>query len=377
MFYLKDQSILRRGCTFFDTCWQEEVMAKNVIRVPQGCPTINEAMELAEIFSWRSVYSKERPLKIDLDEGVHKIDTFVPDRLNTGAALRVTCHNITFAGKGRYKTIIDGGFQVLNRKNITFEAMAIHYNPDEDVDNIDNPDAVLALYGSLTNANVLNCEVKGGRNSDGMVVGKGATVTATNCSFLESNHTGVTCRGANTKVTLNKCNMERNGLNGVDIYGCAAFRATICNFTENMGCGVYTWNAKAILFDCLSHRNDCDGLFISDSGTVTATNSHFVENAENGVCCRGDNTDVQLNDCTSHHNKRTGLFAWNRGAVARLRGTKTDIHSNKKDGIQAGDGGHVMIYLPSEHNTSHDNEEEDMRTCYGTASRITFVIQKF
>jgi hypothetical protein len=54
---LTELSILRRCHTFFEKYWQN-VMAQNVIRVPQGCPTVEKAMpsliiecrNLSEIF---------------------------------------------------------------------------------------------------------------------------------------------------------------------------------------------------------------------------------------------------------------------------------------------------------------------------------------
>ena len=58
------------------------------------------------------------------------------------------------------------------------------------------------------------------------------------------------------------------------------------------------------------------------------------------------------------HNERDGLGAFN-DAVVDLHGTKTDIHSNKEDGIRALYRAKVNIHLPSQHNTSHDNVEED------------------
>ena len=58
------------------------------------------------------------------------------------------------------------------------------------------------------------------------------------------------------------------------------------------------------------------------------------------------------------HNGRNGLYTMG-GAVVDLHGTKTDIHSNKGDGIYAASGGKVNIHLPSQHNTSHDNVRED------------------
>ena len=45
--------------------------------------------------------------------------------------------------------------------------------------------------------------------------------------------------------------------------------------------------------------------------------------------------------------------------VVDLHGTKTDIHSNKLDGIVASYNAKMNIHLPSQHNTSHDNVGED------------------
>ena len=42
-------------------------------------------------------------------------------------------------------------------------------------------------------------------------------------------------------------------------------------------------------------------------------------------------------------------------AVVDLRGTNTDIHSNRRDGISASSHGKVNIHLPSQHNTTHGN----------------------
>jgi hypothetical protein len=59
------------------------------------------------------------------------------------------------------------------------------------------------------------------------------------------------------------------------------------------------------------------------------------------------------------------VYAINRGVVD-LHGTKTDIHSNKQDGIQAlGRNSKVNIHLLSQHNTSHDNVGEDRREIEG------------
>ena len=53
-----------------------------------------------------------------------------------------------------------------------------------------------------------------------------------------------------------------------------------------------------------------------------------------------------------------GLYASDR-AVVDLHGTKTDIHSNKRNGIIATRNSKVNIHLPSQHNTTHDNGDDN------------------
>ena len=47
-----------------------------------------------------------------------------------------------------------------------------------------------------------------------MIVHDGATVTATQCEFME-NGVGVNCSDANTKARLNDCTMHHNGMDGL------------------------------------------------------------------------------------------------------------------------------------------------------------------
>jgi hypothetical protein len=83
-----------------------------------------------------------------------------------------------------------------------------------------------------------------------------------------------------------------------------------------------------------------------------------MENGHHGVACFDANTKVRLNDSTMHHNGMHGLLAEDQ-AVVDLHGTTTDIHSNKHYGIGAYRNAKVNIHLPSQHNTSHDNANQD------------------
>jgi len=57
-------------------------------------------------------------------------------------------------------------------------------------------------------------------------------------------------------------------------------------------------------------------------------------------------------------------------AVVDLHGTKTDIHSNIGEGIWADDRGKVNIHLPSQHNTSHDNDVDRAQINGGSIANI-------
>jgi len=210
---------------------------------------VQKAMDLAVIFSGRKEYTETDPLKIQLEEGVHDIVGDQHGRMN------VTCSHITFVGKGKNHTTINGGFNVTNQQNVTFEELAITNQLEHG----------LRLTGSETNVDVLKCTVK-------------------ECGRI--------------------------------------------------------------------------GMFVEGGATVTATDSEFMENRSGGVFCVGANTKARLTDCKMHHNGKSGLWAYNH-AVVDLHGTKTDIHSNKDDGIRAFSRAKVNIHLPSQHNTSHDNDDED------------------
>ena len=83
-----------------------------------------------------------------------------------------------------------------------------------------------------------------------------------------------------------------------------------------------------------------------------------MDNGHSGVGCFDANTKVRLNDSTMHHNGIYGLVAFIH-AVVDLHGTKTGIHSNKRFGIGALDNAKVNIHLHSQHNTTHDNVDDN------------------
>ena len=228
------------------------MLKKNVIQVPEGCPTMHQAMDLAVIFSERNECTRENPVKIEVGEGDHEM---VGVKGNyPGTSMQINCSNITIVGKGKGKTTILGGFYVNGKQNIKIEQLSV----------ANEKGVSLVCKGSGTNVDVMECCFKECKYQ-GMVVDAGAIVTATRCDFMENREDGVAC-----------------------------------------------YNASV----------------------------------------------VRLNDSTMHHNEKAGLYA-SEHAVVDLHGTKTDIHSNKEDGIYAMENAKVNIHLPSQHNTTHDNENDN------------------
>jgi hypothetical protein len=233
--------------------------------------------------------------------------------------MHVNCNSITIVGKGKGKTTLLGGFYVNGKQNVKIEQLA----------GTNSGGYGLLCAGSGTNVDVTECCFKKCSNS-GMGVEKGATVIATRCDFTENGECGVACYGANTKVRLNDSTMHDNGEDGlwagdhavVDLHG------TKTDIHSNKECGIWaTGNTKVNIHLPSQHNTTHDNV--------------------------GQN-----------RNQNSGLVAC-VGAVVDLHGTKTDIHSNRGDGIFALDDGKVNIHLPSQHNTTHDNDEEDREQING------------
>jgi hypothetical protein len=140
---LEDLSILRRTNTFFQSYW-ESVLRQNMIRVPQGCPTVEKTMAVAVVFSAQKVYTIVDPLQIQLDKGIHEIVGYTNEDDEYRTVVNVTCSHITFVGKGKDHTTIRGGFRVENQQNVKFEELSIT-NPGNN-----GYDCGLELNGSET-----------------------------------------------------------------------------------------------------------------------------------------------------------------------------------------------------------------------------------
>ena len=265
---LKALSTVRRCNTFFEEYWQY-VLKQNTIQVPEGCPTINEAMDLAVIFSERNECPKDNPVKIVVGEGEHEMVGVGGDY--AGSLMHVSCSNITIVGKGQGKTTILGGFYVNGKQNVKIEQLS--------ATNAGTGGCGLVCEASGTNVDVTECCFKKCLVS-GMSVVDGATATAIRCEFLENvNGCGVFCRAANTKVRLNDCKMHHNG-NGlgaqanavVDLYG------TTTDIHSNKRDGIVAYNHAKVNIHLPSqhsttHNNGGEDRRLSNGGSIANINA--------------------------------------------------------------------------------------------------------
>jgi pectate lyase len=176
---------------------------------------VNQALELAVVFSERNECTRENPVQVQVGEGNHEMWTLVDVLGSTTYHIPVDCNNVTIVGKGKGKTTILGGFGVNGKQNVKIQQLSARNIAGHGLD---------CRNGATVD--VTECCFKSCRD-DGMHVRDGATVTATQCEFMENGGRAVFCLRANTKVRLNDCKVHHNGMSGllalndavVDVHG--------------------------------------------------------------------------------------------------------------------------------------------------------------
>jgi hypothetical protein len=142
--------------------------------------------------------------------------------------------------------------------------------------------------------------------------------------------------------------------------------------TNTSDYGIYMSNAKVELFDVALKGCNHAALYIPNTTsetTVVATRCEFA-NSMYGANVSGILTSATFNNCIFHDNSDDGI-AGDENATIHLHGEATAIHSNGEDGIYSQYCSKVIIHLPSHHNTSYNNGNEDRLTVLdGTITNI-------
>jgi hypothetical protein len=141
---------------------------------------------------------------------------------------------------------------------------------------------------------------------------------------------------------------------------------TFKNMTvTNTSRGIHMSNAKVELIDVAVKECRRFALFILDSTfatTVVATRCEFA-NSRCGALVSGSLTSATFNNCVFNDNSSDGIYGYR--STIHLHGDATAIHSNTRYGIYACMSGKVIIHLPSHHNTSYNNGDQDRHTSSG------------
>ena len=271
------------------------MLKQNIIRVPEGCPTMNEALELAVVlFSERNECTRENPVKIEVGEGKHEmVGVAAAPGNHCGHLTHVSCNNIIIVGKGKDKTTILGAFCVDGKKNVKIEQLTVA-----------NGCYGFFCTGSGSNVDVTECCAKNCIFAGMCVVG-GATATATRCDFMENGGTGVTCH-CYSNVTLNGSTMHRNGGHGLSA------------------------DDHAVVDLC---------------GTETDIHS----NQNNGICAR-KNAKVNIHLASQHNithdNVEDNRYQDTGGSIANINANGTFTHVEE-------------LYIDSDHDTDTDSDDDE------------------
>jgi len=141
---------------------------------------------------------------------------------------------------------------------------------------------------------------------------------------------------------------------------------TVTNTSDN-GSGIDMMNAKVELIDVVL-KGCCSvalllPYYTSATTAVVATRCEF-SNSSRGAEVGGRLSSATFKNCVFHDNRTDGIYAYTKATI-HLHGEATAVHSNGAYGIYAATSCKVIIHLPSHHNTSYDNRQEDRKTTIG------------
>lgn len=217
---LKDLALTRSVAQFFGCFWQDRFMKNKIpLRVPEDI-SISNVMVACEQFNKLKVFTKEDPLVVQLGRGVHRI--LQQDingsmyRINS-KTLVVSCSNITFVGQGSFHdyplaiagagTTVLGSFIISNQTDVSFKHIQVQREGEA------RSQHGLEVLGPRTVVDVSSCRFDSCQS--GIYCKFGATITASNCEFVNNDFSGMVVVGSNAILT--NCKFQSNAGDGISI----------------------------------------------------------------------------------------------------------------------------------------------------------------
>ena len=207
-----EQALSVRGMSrFFCECsdvYMQNFWSEPILHLPQDTRSLARAMEMCQYLTRQEEYVEGTTVVVELGIGVHEVigSCRVPDINGTCQhTLSVPIDNLSFVGKGEGETIVHGTFVVVNVVWLLHVAGLTMKNPSG---------YGLAASGVGTKIIVQNVTVEDCQY-DGVFVGNGAELVATDCHFRQNGGCGVNVYGSTATARLTSCTSHHNKKNGV------------------------------------------------------------------------------------------------------------------------------------------------------------------
>jgi len=240
------------------------------LRVGNDVATINDVMGVVEILSSRREYTKLNPLIVLLGKGDHQITSSWTDQSdnNRPTTLGITRSNITFVGKGKDTTTINGGFGIRDLENITFKHMTVTNTSNDSCDGI---------CMSNSNVELFDVALKGCRSAGFRILNSTSETTsvATRCEFANSRW-GAVVFGSLSSAKFNNCLFNENityGLIG-NVQSTIHLHGEATAIHSNRSRGIFALSYSRVLIHLPSHHNtsynnEYEDRYTRTGGTIT------------------------------------------------------------------------------------------------------------
>jgi len=198
-----------------------------------------------------------------------------------------------------------------------------------------------------------------------VLLGKGEHQITSSWTDTDGNEKATTLGTTRSNITfLGKGKDTTTVLGGFGIYEQEniLFKNMTVTNTSEQGDAITMKHAKVELFDvALTGCGSC-GLYIPNATSQTTVLAKRCEfsNSKYGAVVFGTLTSATFNNCVFNDNSRHGIHGLE--STIHLHGEATALHSNGQYGIFANRSSKVLIHLPSHHNTSYNNGNEDRHT---------------
>ena len=272
-----EQTVSVRGMShFFRQCsdaYMQKFWSEPILHMPQDALSLASMMEMVQSLTEEEGYVEGTTVVVALDSGVHEVVGSWTDSWGTTyqKMLSVPCNNLSLVGQGEGVTIVEGGLVVENGRKVSVEGLTMK--------NASGLGVVASGAGTeivLKKMTVEECQY------DGVYVGGGAKLVATECHFHQNGANGVLVEGSTTTARLTNCTSHHNKDDGVQATSGAVvdLMGAGTSVHDNEKYGLYAWNGGSTInvyqpcvLNDMSHGNKGQNIKEYNGGRVQQKDS--------------------------------------------------------------------------------------------------------